>query len=171
MNATTFNTEQRSTVDSRRRLANFKMLVQFINVGSLETVHLLFNVKSSASAFVINAGSHALTPFMDCVTLQALPHANQLLLQVGYIADLHLVNSLLHCASDILIYWIQIWTIRRLQIWRKSVITFRNFRISQRSVVTLQVRWKSLPCIHREFSLGERLVKIGHIQTSSGALF
>ena len=38
---------------------------------------------------------------MDCV--QPLPHVNQLLLQVGYVTDLRLVNSLWHNASDLVI--------------------------------------------------------------------
>jgi len=49
-----------------------------------------------------------LMPFVDCIIndrlLQPLPHVSQPLLQVSYVTDLHLVNSLLHCAPDLVIY-------------------------------------------------------------------
>ena len=50
------STEQPSTVDSRRRLTNFKMLVsQSVNVSSLETVCLTtVNVKSSVQSVFRN---------------------------------------------------------------------------------------------------------------------
>jgi len=47
--------EQRSTVDSRRRLTNFKMLVsQSVSAVLTQSVYLLSNVISSAQSFTGN---------------------------------------------------------------------------------------------------------------------
>ena len=76
---------------------------------------------------------------------RTLPHINLLLRQVGYVTDLRLVNSLLHCAPALVIDWIQItWATGRPQIWQKSV-TFLYFRISHGNVATY-CRWGGNLC-------------------------
>jgi len=60
----------------------------------------MLNQMFKVPAFGTDAGSQALTPFVDCVIddglLQPLPLVSQTLLQVGYVTDFRLVNSLLH---------------------------------------------------------------------------
>jgi len=50
-------------------------------------------------------------------------------------------------------------------IQRENSVTFLDFRVSQGKCSNiLQVRWKSLWCIHKELShksIGERILKIG----------
>ena len=133
------STEKRSTVDSRRRVTNFKMLVDQCQQSwdSPSNYGQVLNQVLKVSAFGMGAGSH--TPLIDCIIrdilLLPLPQVNQPLRLVGYFTYLHLVNSLLHCAPGPLVDWIQISDIRRPQIWQKSV-TFLDILLSQGNVAT-----------------------------------
>ena len=118
------------------------------------------------SAFGRDAGSQALTPFVDCVIndglLQALPHVNQPLLQVGYyVTGLRLVNSLLYCCTpELVIDWIHIWAIKRPQI--STDLAKHNVRINSKvkQVAQLSQRDRTMVRVIEYFAKSLKITQV-----------
>jgi len=93
---------------SRQSLSSKTM----IEVSSLRT-----NTSSKSFAPLIN--SH-----VDSRLFKAAPNFNQPLLQFVDGVDFRLVYMRLHDSPDLVINWIEIWTVCRPQIWRNEVWCF-----------------------------------------------
>jgi len=67
-----------------------------------------------------NAGMQASVPLVDGIVnhvlLQSGPDTNQSLSQLVYILHFFLVDAILHHFTNLAIYWVEIWAIRRPQI-------------------------------------------------------
>jgi len=67
-----------------------------------------------------NAGTQAPAPLVDgiinYVLLQSGPDLNQSLSQLVHVLHFFLVDAILHHSTNLVIYWVEIWAIRRPQI-------------------------------------------------------
>ena len=99
-------------------------------VSSLRT-----NTSSKSFAPLIN--SH-----VDSRLFKAAPNFNQPLLQFVDDVDFPLVYTTLHDSPDLVINWIEIWTVCRPQIWRNEVWCFSTqnllFHANIHNVLVLQ---------------------------------
>ena len=67
-----------------------------------------------------NAGTQASAPLVDGIVnhvlLQSDPDLKQSLSQLVYVLHFFLVDAILHHSTNLVIYWVAIWAIRRPQI-------------------------------------------------------
>jgi len=67
-----------------------------------------------------NAGTQVSAPLVDgivyYVLLQSGPDLNQSLSQLIHVLHFFLVVAILHHSTNLVIYWVEIWAIRRPQI-------------------------------------------------------
>jgi len=67
-----------------------------------------------------NAGTQASAPLVDGIVnnvlLQSGPDLNQSLSQLVHVLHFFLVDAVLHHSTNLVIYWVEIWAIRRPQI-------------------------------------------------------
>jgi len=72
------------------------------------------------SSFSQNAGMPASAPLVDGIVnhilLQSGPDLNQSLSQLVHVLRFFLVDAILHHSTNLSIYWVDIWVIRRPQI-------------------------------------------------------
>jgi len=75
-------------------------------------------LKISSSS--LNAGTQASVSLVDGIVnhvlLQSGPDVNQLLSQLVHVLHFFLVDAILHHSTNLVIYWLEIWAIRRPQI-------------------------------------------------------
>jgi len=80
------------------------------------------------SSFRTNTSSKSFAPlinsYVDSRLFKAAPNFNQPLLQFVDGVDFPLVCTTLHDSPDLVINWIEIWTVWRPQIWRNEVWCF-----------------------------------------------
>ena len=83
-----------------------------------ELMHSREILKMSSSS--PNAGTQASAPLVDGIVnhvlLQSGPDLNQSLSQLVYVLHFFQVDAILHHSSNLVIYWVEIWAIRRPQI-------------------------------------------------------
>jgi len=63
----------------------------------------------------------AINSHVDSRLFKAAPNFNQLLLQFVDGVDFSLLYTTLHDSPDLVINWVEIWTVWRPQIWRNEV--------------------------------------------------
>jgi len=67
-----------------------------------------------------NAGTQASAPLVDGIVIHVLlqsgPDLNQSLSQLVHVLHFFLVDAILHHSTNLVIYWVEIWAIRRPQI-------------------------------------------------------
>jgi len=67
-----------------------------------------------------NAGTQASAPLVDGIVnhvlLQSGPDLNQSLSQLVHVLHFFLLDPILHHSPNLVIYWVEIWAIRRPQI-------------------------------------------------------
>ena len=67
-----------------------------------------------------NAGTQASAPLVDGIVnhvlLQSGPDLNQSHSQLVHVLHLYLLDAILHHYPNLVIYWVEIWAIRRPQI-------------------------------------------------------
>jgi len=72
------------------------------------------------SSSSLDEGTQASAPLVDGIVnhvlLQSGPDLNQSLSQLVYVFHLFLVDAILHHSTNLVIYWVEIWAIRRPQI-------------------------------------------------------
>jgi len=72
------------------------------------------------SSSIPNAGTQASAPLVDGIVnhvlLQSGPELNQSLSQLVHVLNFFLVDAILHHFTNLVIYWVEIWAIRRPQI-------------------------------------------------------
>ena len=83
---------------------------------------------SKVSSLRMNTSSKSFAPLInshvDSQLFKAAPNFNQPMLQFVDGVDFPLVYTTLHDSPDLVINWIEIWTVCRPQIWRNEVWYF-----------------------------------------------
>jgi len=98
------------------------------------------NARTQASASLVDG-------IINHVLLQSGPDLNQSFSQLVHVLHFFCLDPILHHSPNFVIYWVQIWTIRRPQVrWDEEdelpdgIQRFANSNISQGSAATY-LRW------------------------------